>query len=159
MTLPLGVLDYSFGLSHRGAGEDARLAGQDATERGLVGAVAWAFRPVPGLHVVPMAEAVRLDHADGFRRRERRFAMAGVSLEWGAFGLSYTEGRQWNEDEGGAKSRSAQRTIGLDVVLEELLPPQAVLPGLTMQIGWRQIEEGGVTANDLGIALGVAYRF
>ncbi|MFH5923084.1 hypothetical protein [Roseomonas xinghualingensis] len=158
MTLPLGSLDYTFGMSHRRAGNDAREAGLDATERGVVAGLAWAFRPVPDLRVVPVVEAVRLKNVDGFQGRSRDFLMAGLALEWGPFALSYTEGRQWDEEDGG-KVRSAQRTAGLDIALEELLPPQGIFPGLTMQIGWRQLEEGSVTANDFGAALVFGYRF
>jgi hypothetical protein len=157
--MPVGALRYTVGYSQRRAGSDSVGAGTAETERGYVGGVAWEI-PLPmRITATPLVEAVRLDNADGVRDARREFVTAGFELARAPFSAAYVFATQRDSDQRvGGDSFRTQHMVSLTLDVDHYIP-LGLLKGLAATIGWRNLREGGVGANDYGAQLAWGYKF
>jgi hypothetical protein len=156
---PVGTIQYTLGYGQRRAGADSVAAGTQATENGYVAGVAWEI-PLPlRISATPIVELVRLDNADGIDNQRREYVTAGVSLTRKPFTLAYVYATQRDSDRvAGGDSFRTQNMASLTLDIGYYIP-LGFLNGMEATIGWRNLREGGVSANDYGAQLAWGYKF
>ena len=154
ITMPVGSLDYTLGLSSRRAGLDSEAAGTAATERGSVAGLVWTI-PLPlEMSLAPLVEWMRQRDADGIRGLRRDVLTAALSLQRGPVMLAYAY--EWMKEAGTARQRAAQNTASITYDLGDAVP---WLKGFDATIGWRRLRENGQAANDYGAQLHYSVSF
>ncbi len=157
--MPIGALQYNAGYSQRRAGTDSIDAATAATEHAYVAGAVWEF-PLPWrITAAPIVEYVRLDNANGVADQRQEYLTAGFALTRKPWTLAYVFASRRDSDQAnGADSLATQNMASLTLDVSHFVN-LGFLNGLEFTIGWRNLREGGVSANDYGAQLAWGYKF
>ena len=153
--VPLGFanLDYTLGAMSRSTNA-SDTPGSGQTERGYVAGVALEIELPQRLTLTPLVEVLRLNDAQGIAGVTRDTLTAGFELARRPFAASYAY--QAEREHGAASSWAAAHTATLSYDLADLA---GWLDGFTVNLGWRNLRQGGVSANDYGAQITYGIRF